>query len=74
MKLKYYFIFALTTFVIASTFAMTIPSQAFAQNPNSGNPHDPGEAGNPHDFPNCSGNPHDDDSGHQHHGSCPGTH
>ncbi len=50
---------------------MTIPSQAFAQT--SGNHHDPGEAGNPHDFPNCSGNHHDDDTGHNHHGSCPGT-
>ncbi len=28
-------------------------SLVFAQN--SGNPHDPGEAGNPHDFPNCMG-------------------
>jgi hypothetical protein len=58
--------------------SLVTTTAVFAQT--NGNPHDPGEAGNPHDnTPNCSGNPHDDTGGHMHHehpdetGGCPGA-
>jgi hypothetical protein len=36
--------------------SLVTTTAVFAQT--NGNPHDSGEAGNPHDLPNCSGNPH----------------
>lgn len=71
-RLITFFLVAFIAVTSTSIFTNNMGALVFAQL--SGNPHDPGEAGNPHDFPNCSGNPHDLDIGHGYHGSCPGTH
>jgi hypothetical protein len=61
--------------IIAALGLTTSTTTVFAQT--NGNPHDSGEAGNPHDVPNCSGNPHDSTGGHHEHSDeihgCPGA-
>ena len=55
--------------------SLVTTTAVFAQT--NGNPHDNGEAGNPHDLPNCSGNPHETPPFHHEHGDqgtgCPGA-
>jgi hypothetical protein len=56
--------------------SLVTTTAVFAQT--NGNPHDSGEAGNPHDLPNCSGNPHETGNHHEHsdqppHPGCPGA-
>jgi hypothetical protein len=49
--------------VLAAIGGITLATGQYVNAQTNGNPHDNGEAGNPHDLPNCSGNPH---TGHVH--------
>jgi hypothetical protein len=65
---------SITMFAIMVTIGIMsagATTAVFAQT--NGNPHDFGEAGNPHDLPNCSGNPHDNTGIHHEHNDDPGS-
>ena len=60
--------------VLAAIGGITLATgQRYVNAQTNGNPHDSGEAGNPHDLPNCSGNPHDSTGGHHEHNDEPGS-